>query len=212
MFVAPMQQEYKKDVVKRFYVYHAASTVLQLETLEPVKITSKDGKEYTEKNYSGIEPVITLVWMVHDNLGFTDDFLNLKNDKDMAEIIDRLKKDNWSKKEFKYVSDLHEYDLLLVKKDIENEKKLERQKKRLEKRAAVQVQKAVQEAVQKAEQADKKAEQEKLKAEQLQNKLLRLIKILLKQGDSIPSIARILELSEEETTELIKLIHDEEKK
>ena len=54
-----------------------------------------------------------------------EDFLNLKDDKDMAEIIDRLKKDNWSREEFKYVSDLHEYDLLLVKKDIENEKKLD---------------------------------------------------------------------------------------
>ncbi len=34
-----------------------------------------NGETYTEKNYGGLEPVITLVWMVDDTLNFTDDFI-----------------------------------------------------------------------------------------------------------------------------------------
>jgi hypothetical protein len=70
-----MQQKYKTDVNKRFYLYHCLGTALQLETLKPKVITQLDGKTYTEKNYGGLEPVITLIWMVDDNLNFTDDFV-----------------------------------------------------------------------------------------------------------------------------------------
>ena len=48
---------------------------MQLEHLEPKVITKLDGKTYTEKNYGDLEPVITLVWMVDDNLNFTEDFI-----------------------------------------------------------------------------------------------------------------------------------------
>jgi hypothetical protein len=70
-----MQQKYKTDVNKRFYLYHCLGTALQLETLEPKVTKQFNGKTYTEKNYSGLEPVTTLVWMVDDTFNFTDDFV-----------------------------------------------------------------------------------------------------------------------------------------
>lgn len=73
--VIEMQQKYKTDVNKRFYLYQCLGTALQLETLEPKVITQLNGKTYTEKDYGGLEPVITLVWMVDDNLNFTEDFI-----------------------------------------------------------------------------------------------------------------------------------------
>jgi hypothetical protein len=73
--IIEMQQRYKQDVVKRFYLYHCVSTALQLETLKPVTITGANGKTYKEKDYGGIEPVLTLVWMVDDTLKFKDDFI-----------------------------------------------------------------------------------------------------------------------------------------
>jgi hypothetical protein len=73
--VIEMQQKYKTDVNKRFYLYHCLGTALQLETLKPKVVIQLDGKTYTEKDYSGLEPVITLIWMVDDNFNFTEDFI-----------------------------------------------------------------------------------------------------------------------------------------
>jgi hypothetical protein len=73
--VIEMQQKYKTDVNKRFYLSHCLGTVLQLETLEPKVITKLNGETYTEKHYGGLEPVITLIWMVDDTFGFTEDFI-----------------------------------------------------------------------------------------------------------------------------------------
>jgi hypothetical protein len=73
--VIEMQQKYKTDVNKRFYLYHCLGTALQLETLAPKVVTKLDGKTYTEKNYGDLKPVITLVWMVDDTLNFKEDFI-----------------------------------------------------------------------------------------------------------------------------------------
>ncbi len=73
--VIEMQQTYKTDVIKRFYMYHSVSTALQLETLKPITIEKPNGEKYTEKNYSTLEPVLTLIWMVDDMLGFDEDFI-----------------------------------------------------------------------------------------------------------------------------------------
>ena len=73
--VIEMQQKYKTDVNKRFYLYHCLGTALQLETLEPKVITKLGGETYTEKNYGGLQPVITLIWMVDDTLNFIEDFI-----------------------------------------------------------------------------------------------------------------------------------------
>ncbi|NJN34475.1 MAG: hypothetical protein HC817_09705 [Saprospiraceae bacterium] len=73
--IIEMQQTYKTDVIKRFYMYHSVSTALQLESLKPLTVTKNDGKKYLEKNYSTLEPVLTLVWMVDDVLGFEEDIV-----------------------------------------------------------------------------------------------------------------------------------------
>ena len=74
--IVDMQQWYKPDVVHRFYTYHCINTALQLEKM-PLKSIYleevKNEKERKIKDYSELLPVITLVWMVDDKLGFTDD-------------------------------------------------------------------------------------------------------------------------------------------
>jgi hypothetical protein len=70
-----MQQKYKHDVNKRFYLYHCVNTALQLESLAATVVTKPNGETYTEKDYSGIEPVITIVWMVDDSLNFQEDIV-----------------------------------------------------------------------------------------------------------------------------------------
>ena len=68
--IIDMQQWYKHDVIKRFYLYHAANSVLQLEGL-PLKNV---GAEKKVKDYSGLLPVTTLIWLVDDSLNFTKDY------------------------------------------------------------------------------------------------------------------------------------------
>ncbi len=291
--IIEMQQKYKVDIVKRFYLYHSASTALQLETLKPIKITGANGKIYTEKSYSDIKPVLTLVWMVDDMLGFEDDFvvfttlpeaakdfisddilwqqplenitkerektlkilnnktkgldffsqnkiiyifqkniiknknvnalyfkyfdfanlsknpknkeddfLKYKTDTDMAEMLKRLSKENWTPTESKYISDMANYEIFMVRKEESHRIGLARQKTRLEKKIEQERLKAEQ-----AEQEKQKAEQEKQKAEQEKQLFkIKLIKALLNQNTSIPMIAKAIENSIEETTELIEQI------
>ena len=73
--IIEMQQRYKKDVVKRFYLYHCVGTSLQLEILQSVTVTRANGETYKEKDYGSIEPVITVIWMGDDTLGFDEDFI-----------------------------------------------------------------------------------------------------------------------------------------
>jgi Skp family chaperone for outer membrane proteins len=320
--VIEMQQSYKTDIIKRFYLYHSVSTTLQLETLKPTKLIKPNGDFYIEKNYSGLEPVITLIWMVDDMLGFKEDFIvystlpeaakdfitdaNLwakpfdeildarkktlkvlenkskgldffaqnriiyifqknivknkridlpyyrwfdfaqmsrnpnnkeedftqyKKDKDMAEVISRLRKDKLTPEEFKYVSDFPMYELLYERMRQDHEAEMKRRAKlieRAEKKTEVaeqkitQAEQTIKQEKQKAEQEKQKAEQEKQKAEQekqkaeqekqkadlLQNRIINIVKRLLDKGDSIAVIADTLALSIEETTELISKIKE----
>jgi hypothetical protein len=73
--IIEMQQKYKADVVKRFYLYHSVSTALQLESLKSIEVINSNGEKITEKNYSDLKPVITLIWMVDDMLGFKEDYI-----------------------------------------------------------------------------------------------------------------------------------------
>jgi hypothetical protein len=73
--IIDMQQWYKTDVVKRFYMYHCNNTTLQLEELPAVKIPLANGKFYKTKNYHRVEPAWTIIWMADDRLGFEDDFI-----------------------------------------------------------------------------------------------------------------------------------------
>ncbi len=302
--VIEMQQKYKVDVVKRFYLYQAVATALQLETLKAIKVVNPDGTTYKEKNYSGLEPVITLIWMVDDMLGFEEDFIafttlpeaakdfildvdlwkqpladilverektikilenktkeldfftqnrmiyvfqkniiknkridlpyfkwfdvanisrnpnnteedfsKYKSDKEMAEVISRIRKDKLPPDEFKYVSDLYMYDIHMARMAEDFKEKLARkevaQKKRLAKMAEQQL-KMLEQQRKEAEQQRKEAEQqmvqEKFKAELSQTRLLKSIKILLQQGATIASISEALDISVAEITELVALI------
>jgi hypothetical protein len=70
-----MQQWYKLDVVKRFFMYFCNNTSLQLETLKPIRVPLPDGKEYKTKDYNGVESAITLIWMADDSMSFDDDMV-----------------------------------------------------------------------------------------------------------------------------------------
>jgi hypothetical protein len=89
--IIDMQQWYKTDVVKRFYVYHAANSALQLENL-PFKTIFKqpnsNERENRPRDYQYIEPVLTLVWMADDTLDFKDDYITYRMQPDtMLEFV-----------------------------------------------------------------------------------------------------------------------------
>ena len=74
--VIDMQQWYKTDIVKRFYLYHAVNTAVQLEHI-PTKETRKIGDKIIElKNYNLLEPVITLIWLADETLSLKEDFVS----------------------------------------------------------------------------------------------------------------------------------------
>lgn len=74
--IIDMQQWYKPDVVKRFFLYHALNSALQLENHPYKSLNFGEGKERKIRDYNGLEPVITLVWMAEDMLGFTEDYVS----------------------------------------------------------------------------------------------------------------------------------------
>jgi len=78
--IIEMQQWYKTDVIRRFYLYHTLSTSLQLENLEEkiISIDDKTGKIIKDKLYNDLKPSITLIWMVDDTLEFDEDFVTFK--------------------------------------------------------------------------------------------------------------------------------------
>ncbi len=71
-----MQQWYKHDIVQRFYVYHALGAALQLEDMPKKLIPLPEGKTKKIKDYGELLPTITIIWMVHDTLDFTDDYIS----------------------------------------------------------------------------------------------------------------------------------------
>ena len=73
--VVDMQQWYKPDLVKRFYLYHCVSSALQLGTMPNKSIPIGSEKKKTDKNYRSLEPVITIVWLVDETLGIDEDFI-----------------------------------------------------------------------------------------------------------------------------------------
>jgi hypothetical protein len=100
--IIDMQQWYKSDIVKRFYVYHCANTVLQLEHLlfkEYAVMHEENAEKRRARAYSyhSIEPVITLIWMVDDTLNFKDDYITYSTyPQNLANFIlqDELWEDN----------------------------------------------------------------------------------------------------------------------
>ncbi len=288
--VIEMQQKYKVDVIKRFYLYHAVSTALQLEALKPIAVIKPDGETYTEKNYSTLEPVITIIWMVDDMLGFDEDYIayttlpeatkdfitdknlwgndldtilaerkkvlkiiendtkgldfftknrliyifqknivknkrinlpyykwfdfatksrnvnnkeedftHYKNDKDMAEVINRLRKDKLTTEEADYASAFMSFEVAFERMRQEKEAD-HKQIRKIER----EIHKAEQVLLKEREERIKERE-ERIKAEEEKQLLqIKMIKMLMQQGTSLPAIAEILGISLEETNELVK--------
>ncbi len=73
--IIDMQQWFKSDIVKRFYMYHSMNTVLQLEKMPDKSIDLEDNKKRDIKDYDKLIPVITLIWLADDDLNFNDDFV-----------------------------------------------------------------------------------------------------------------------------------------
>ncbi len=77
-FIVEMQQWYKYDVVKRFYLYHCANTLLQLESL-PIRkrlVRNRSTGDFMlkkEKDYSTLVPSITILWFVDDSFKMNND-------------------------------------------------------------------------------------------------------------------------------------------
>ncbi|MBN2694949.1 PD-(D/E)XK nuclease family transposase [bacterium] len=80
--IVEMQQWHKVDVVKRFYLYHSLSTSLQLEGLREIllSVNPKTKTVVKDKIYNDLNPVITVVWMVEDTLGFQNDYIEYRTD------------------------------------------------------------------------------------------------------------------------------------
>ncbi len=74
--IIDMQQWYKTDIVKRFYLYHTLNTALQVRNLPPKTIAAGDFRQRETRDYDYLEPVITLIWMADDSMGFTDDYIS----------------------------------------------------------------------------------------------------------------------------------------
>jgi len=74
--IIDMQQWYKRDIGKRFYLYHAVNTSLQLEKLPEKKLIIETIKQPRTKDYSALEPVITLIWMSVDTFGFKENYVS----------------------------------------------------------------------------------------------------------------------------------------
>jgi len=74
--IIDMQQWFKTDIVKRFYMYHSMNTVLQLEKMPDKSIDLEANKKRDIKDYDKLIPVITLIWLADDNLNFKDDFVS----------------------------------------------------------------------------------------------------------------------------------------
>ena len=74
--IIDMQQWFKSDIVKRFYMYHSMNTVLQLEKMPDKSLDLDDNTKKDMKDYDRLVPVITLIWLADDTLNFTDDFVS----------------------------------------------------------------------------------------------------------------------------------------
>jgi hypothetical protein len=75
--IVDMQQWFKTDVVKRFYLYHSLNTALQIKDLPNKSFDiGVDDKTKQTPDYHYLEPVLTLIWMADDTLGFTEDVVS----------------------------------------------------------------------------------------------------------------------------------------
>jgi hypothetical protein len=99
----------------------------------------------------------------------------------MAEVMNRLRRDKLPAEEFKYVSDLMSYEILMARKDQDFKDAFNRQRINFEYEL-------------------KSSEQDKMKAEQDK---IKLIKSFLQQGSTLQMVSETLGISVEQVEELI---------
>jgi hypothetical protein len=117
--IIDMQQWYKTDVIKRFYVYHTLNTAVQLETLLPKVVQVSENKKYTTKDYEGILPVYTLIWMADDDLGFKEDFVTFALSPE--QVIDFIRNEAlWKEKELDKILEARKNILTLLDNKTKN--------------------------------------------------------------------------------------------
>ena len=104
--IIDMQQWYKPDVSQRFYMYHAINASLQLEDM-PDKViiidqNEIDGEKRVKeiKDYRIVEPVLTIIWMADDNLGYKENYISFAL---MPHLVEEFLKDEklWKKENIK---------------------------------------------------------------------------------------------------------------
>jgi len=102
--IIDMQQWYKRDIGKRFYLYHAVNSSLQLEKLPEKKLPLDVMPQKRVKDYSALEPVITLIWMSVDNLDFKENYISYALAPE--EVVTFLKKEDfWRNPDIKALLD-----------------------------------------------------------------------------------------------------------
>jgi len=111
--IIDMQQWYKTDVVKRFYMYHSMNTVLQLEKIPDKNIDLGDNKKKETKDYNEIIPVITFIWFADDNLNFDVDFVSYVMTSEMLQDFLR-NKNLWKEENFIELLDAREKCLEVI--------------------------------------------------------------------------------------------------
>jgi hypothetical protein len=105
--IIDMQQWYKTDIAKRFYLYHSLSAVLQLENLPAKSISVSENLKKTSKDYSLIEPTYTIIWMADDTLGTNESRITYSLIPE--NVLDMINDSNlWEN---------HNFDFLLAKRD-----------------------------------------------------------------------------------------------
>jgi len=117
--IIDMQQWYKPDIVNRFYVYHAVNTALQLEEMPNKNIFINEEVTKETKDYTKLQPVITLIWMVDDTLNFTEDYVSYNMTPEIiSDFIDNEKL--WLEKDIQKLIKEREIALKQLKNDTKN--------------------------------------------------------------------------------------------
>ncbi|MBI4645731.1 MAG: hypothetical protein HY738_03800 [Bacteroidia bacterium] len=117
--IIDMQQWFKPDIVNRFYVYHTINTALQLEEMPNKNIFINEEVTKETKDYTQLQPVITLIWMVDDTLNFTEDYVGYKMTPEI--ISDFLKNEKlWLEKDIQKLIAEREFAIKQLNNDTKN--------------------------------------------------------------------------------------------
>jgi hypothetical protein len=97
--IVDMQQWYKTDIVKRFYVYHCLNTALQIDGMPLKGFQTSEEKKKEAKDYDLLEPVITLIWLADDTLGVEEDYIAYRlTPENLTEYVQR--QELWQNEKF----------------------------------------------------------------------------------------------------------------